>query len=312
MSKTLIPAGKVFAVGESLLDLISKGNFLLKIVPGGSMLNTCVSLGRLGVDTHLISEFGGDKAGEIIEKFLHANGVQTEYCIKYSNNKTALALAFLDEYKNATYSFYTDFPKELAAFQLPDFSSTDFLLYGSSYAVKPERQDLVGTIVKQANESGAFIFYDPNFRKNHAHANPDYQSVIAQNMKSATLIKGSEEDFMYLFGISDPVDVYNQIRQTCGCLVVTSGSASVNLFTPQIKKKYAVPEIIPVSTIGAGDNFSAGLIYGLLCNGINRKNISNVTVKMWDEMIGRAINFASSVCLSSGNYISKAFVRLNK
>ena len=312
MLKKQIFSGKFYAVGESLLDLIAESDSRIKIVPGGSMLNTCVSLGRLGVDTYLISEVGDDKAGEILIKFLNGNGVQTDFYIKNANRKTAIALAFLDENKNATYSFYTDSPLKMELNRLPDFNSSDFLLFGSSYAVKPERVDFVRVMIKKALDSGSFIVYDPNYRKSHASDKESRVAIITQHLVSSTLVKGSDEDFYNLFGMSDPLEVYNHIVKWCKYLVVTSGSTAVHLYTPDFQKEYIVPQIVPVSTIGAGDTFSAGLIYGLLQNGINRQNIGNTQVEVWDKTIGRAIRFASEVCLSPENYLSSDFARANE
>ena len=101
----------VYALGETVLDIVSDGSLIMNAIPGGSVLNASVSLGRMGVIVSLISESGIDKAGEIIELFLKRNGVLTDCCIKHPHHKTPLALAFLDDEKKASYSFYYDIPE---------------------------------------------------------------------------------------------------------------------------------------------------------------------------------------------------------
>ena len=127
----------VFALGETVLDLVSDGGFSMRAVPGGSVLNASVSLGRMGVDVQLISEFGADMAGKLIDNFLNSNGVLTNFCARYPNHKTSLALAFLDSSKKASYSFYHDSPENLDLVNIPVFGNSDILLFGSFYAVKP-------------------------------------------------------------------------------------------------------------------------------------------------------------------------------
>ena len=65
--------------------------------------------------------------------------------------------------------------------------------------------------------------------------------------------------------------------------------------------------ITPVSTIGAGDNFSAGLIYGLLHEGITLEDLDNLNESSWDRIIGYGCAFAKEVCLSYDNSISREF-----
>ena len=104
---------RVFCLGETVLDLVSEDSVNLRAVPGGSVLNASVSLGRMNIPVHLLSEFGNDKAGDVIVQFLADNHVDTLFCIRHRNHKTSLALAFLDHQKNASYTFYHDTPEDL-------------------------------------------------------------------------------------------------------------------------------------------------------------------------------------------------------
>jgi fructokinase len=63
-----------------------------------------------------------------------------------------------------------------------------------------------------------------------------------------------------------------------------------------------------VSTIGAGDNFNAGFIFGMLKNNITRRDIENgLTEEQWDHIIACAQDFSAAACQSIYNYISKEF-----
>ena len=63
-----------------------------------------------------------------------------------------------------------------------------------------------------------------------------------------------------------------------------------------------------VSTIGAGDNFNAGFIYGLLRQGITREKMEQgLDEKQWDGLMRDALLFAGECCKSPYNYVSKAF-----
>ena len=72
--------------------------------------------------------------------------------------------------------------------------------------------------------------------------------------------------------------------------------------------EYPVDTTDTVSTIGAGDNFNAGFIYGLLRQGITRDHLDRgLTQQQWDGLIADALAFAAESCKSIYNYISVDF-----
>jgi fructokinase len=307
---------EVFAIGETVLDLVSQPaqsnrtvaeGFAFLAVPGGSVLNASVSLGRMGIEVYLVSEFGADIAGNIIDEFLRNNAVDTSFTIRHHENNTSLALAFLDFARNATYSFYHDTPEKLEEINIPAFRKDDVLLFGSFYAVKPNRRDYLHNILLAAAEAGALIYYDLNIRKSHTGNMDLLMPSFLNNIAIANIVKGSDEDFYSLFGLSDPVAIYEKVSPYCKILIITNGSNPVQVFTPGHMKTYKVPEIIPVSTIGAGDNFNAGFIYGLATSEINSKNIAEMSESDLDRLSGCGLAFATEACLSAENYIKGNF-----
>ena len=53
--------GRVIGIGETVLDVLFKNGQPVKAVPGGSVYNSMISLGRMGADVSFISEVGDDK-----------------------------------------------------------------------------------------------------------------------------------------------------------------------------------------------------------------------------------------------------------
>jgi len=63
-----------------------------------------------------------------------------------------------------------------------------------------------------------------------------------------------------------------------------------------------------VSTIGAGDNFNAGFIFGMIVNKITREDVEQgLTEKQWDSIISYAMKFSANVCTSINNSVDEAF-----
>jgi len=297
----------VYSLGETVLDLVSEDGVNLRAVPGGSVLNASVSLGRMNIPVHLLSEFGNDKAGDVIVQFLANNHVDTRFCIRHKENKTSLALAFLDSQKNATYSFYHDTPEKVTLADVPAFSNGDVILFGSFYAVKGNRRNVVLQVLQKAAEADSVIYYDLNIRKAHAAQQEEMMDSFMNNIAVATIVKGSDEDFLNLFGLTDPDAVYEKLRRFCRILIITNGSKPALVYMPGMRRSYKVPEIIPVSTIGAGDNFNAGFIYGLVTSGIDSRNISGIKSGEIDRMVACGLAFAADTCLSADNYITRKF-----
>ena len=67
-----------------------------------------------------------------------------------------------------------------------------------------------------------------------------------------------------------------------------------------------------MSTIGAGDNFNAGIVYGLIREGILREDLDHITPQTWSRLIGYGIEFGTEACLSTSNYVSKDFAERYK
>ena len=127
---------------------------------------------------------------------------------------------------------------------------------------------------------------------------------MIDNLKKATIVKGSDEDFLNLFGLSNAADIYNKINKYCPTLIITRGSKEVSLITPTLRKDYAVGKTKVVSTVGAGDNFNAGIVCGLIANGTDAAGIGALPEQAWDRLIATATQFAQEVCGTTRNYIS--------
>jgi fructokinase len=176
---------RVFAIGEALLDIIFENDQPVQAVAGGSMVNVAVSLGRAGVDTQLISEFGNDPVGKIIHSFLVKNNVQCSFSHRYTANNTSVAMAFLDGKKNASYTFYHDIPAKIPEMPIPGFTAKDIVLCGSYYSIKKERNSHVWRLLHAAREAGALTLFDPNIRKGHHENKEEFMKPLINNIRMA-------------------------------------------------------------------------------------------------------------------------------
>jgi len=295
---------RIITLGETVLDIIFRNGEPKAARPGGAMLNTSITLGRLGLPVTFISEYGKDEIGNLVDAFLRNNGVDTSSVFRFSEGKTAIALAFLDEQMNASYSFYKEYPAERLQTILPDIRKDDLFAFGSFFAITREIHKPLSRMIRQAKDRKTIIYYDPNFRKAHLNELDLLQPILIENFRNAMIVRGSHEDFRYIFGAASAEEAFDAIGKDNLILIYTQSADGVTLITPSLKKHFSVPAIKPISTIGAGDTFNAGILYGLVKNQVGYDAVMKVQEDVWSLVIETAIVFAGEVCLSYDNYIS--------
>ncbi|MDL2323178.1 carbohydrate kinase [Bacteroidales bacterium OttesenSCG-928-A17] len=295
---------KVIGIGESILDIIFKDDQPVKAIPGGSVFNTMISLGRCRIPAYFISELGNDKVGRIIRKFMDENHLNSEYIDFFQDGNSPVALAFLDREQNAQYQFYKNFPKERLQVSFPEIKEGDILILGSYFAVNSVLRKKVVELLQYASARGAIIYYDINFRKAHAGEKDDLMNHFQENFKFASLVRCSEEDLSVLFPDKNADEIYEKIiSPLCPNFIVTQGEKEICLFTESLRKTYSVKPTEVVSTIGAGDSFNAGIIFGMMQEKLLSKDLSDIKEEQWNLWIDYGRQFAEAVCKSIENYI---------
>ncbi len=298
---------KIYAVGETVLDILFNNNLPFTARAGGACLNSAVTLGRLNMPVYFIGEYGLDEVGNFIDNFLRENNVSTEFVYRYYDGKSALALAFLNENKDASYDFYKIYPQKRLNISFPEIQRDDIVLFGSMYAITPEVRPKLLELVSQANRNKAIVIYDPNFRKIHLHDLPKLKPTILDNIKHADIVRGSNEDFSFILGVKDADEAYENVNNLAPNLLYTASRKGVFLRTPALAAEFPVKTIEPISTIGAGDSFNAGIAYSIYKENISYKDLQHLDESSWKKIVSTAIDFATHVCLNYDNYISKDF-----
>jgi len=305
---------RVFGVGETVYDIVLRDGKPQAAVPGGSVFNSIVSLGRTAgikmpeVPLYMITQSGDDPVADVEINFLKDNNVRTEYVDRVSGIQSVLSLAMLDSANNATYEFFKD--PATPPFKAPsiDFKPGDYMMFGSFFAIGQKTAKECTGLVKRAHESGAIVYYDVNFRKSHLKELNSTRQTIIDNMAMSDVVRASSEDIEAVFGSSDPAYVYEKyISPLCGTYICTRGADSILVFSPDARTEFDVEQIPTVSTIGAGDSFNAGFVYALLNCGFDKQKIAELSAEDWTRLIPVANSFSLNVVASIENYVDKDF-----
>lgn len=294
----------IYSLGESLVDIIIDDKGLTHLNPGGSMLNTSVSLARAGTEVALISETGDDPIAKTILTLLQNNKVGTSYIKKYFRQNTTIALAFLDERKIPVFSVYSSYPRKRKLIAPASFSCKDFLLFGSLYSINQAIRNEVTEIIANAKRGEAIISYDPNIRQ-HDCSPQEFKKSVYENIAFSDIVKASDEDLLQLFGEHTDDGYYEQVRKInpSAIFILTKGEKGAVGYFQTTKVPVGAQRTNIVSTVGAGDAFHAGCIQYLFQNKIEKKQLDGLSEEVLSGMLQRGNYFSSLVCSSPDNYL---------
>lgn len=297
--------GRIFALGETVLDMIFQDEQPVAAVHGGSSFNSIISLGRTGTPCAFIGYAGDDHVGRRTQTFLRDNGVDNTYFQLRPGEKSALSLAFLDANGDANYSFYKNPPTHDPSAPLPQMQQGDILLFGSYYAICQGTRPQVSDMLLRAHEAQSIVYYDVNFRRPHLAEKPQLMPAIESNFSLSTIVRGSADDFEILFSSRDAEYIYtHHVSPFCPLFICTSGEGEVAVCTPTGIHRFPSPTITDVvSTVGAGDNFNAGLCYALLHKALRPADLLDLTASQWADLLHYAFLFAGEACRTTENYI---------
>lgn len=299
---------KVIGIGETIMDIVFHGDHPTAAIPGGSSFNCIISLGRAGIPALFLGETGQDEVGQRIINFLKKNHVDSTSVCMREDLKTAVSLAFLDDKNDAHYSFYKEVLRSEPSYKLPEVTANDILQFGSFYVLNPHIRPFIKTLLSEAKQQGCILYYDINFRRSHLHELPGLLPTIHENYRLSDIVRGSSDDFEIMYGERNPERIYQKhIAPYCPVFICTQGSEGVTVCTPEKTFHYKIAPLQTVSNIGAGDNFNAGFLYGIVRHAISREILPTMTETQWTTLVGYGQCFAANVCMSIHNSIDTAF-----
>lgn len=257
------PAGWTVA-GEALVDLAADPDGRLAPHAGGSPFNVAVGTGRLEVPTRYLGTLSRDGFGRLLHDRLSAAGVNLDLA-RTVDGPTTLAIVHLDDAGRASYGFYLEAtsaaalrPDELPP--LPDGHG----LHLSFGAIGPGHAPTGGALraLVRRERGRRLVSFDPNVRPAAVGDDVDgYRAALDAVAADCDLVKASDEDLDALGG----VDAVSQRWAGSGpaVVVVTRGPDGASAIVGGRRLDVPGRELTLVDTVGAGDAFTAGLLWSL-------------------------------------------------
>lgn len=289
----------ILCCGEALIDMIPRpteggaDGFVPHV--GGSVFNTAIALGRLGMPVGMVTGLSSDMFGRQLADALHASNVDTAHVI-LSDRPTTLAFVKLVD-GHASYAFFDE--NTAGRMLLPEDmpclgAGVDALYFGGiSLAVEP-CADAYAALLERAGADRP-VMLDPNIRPGFISDEGRYRTRLQGMLAHTDIVKVSDEDLDWICpGASSLHGKIAQLREAGPAIVVlTRGSAGATaILADGTEVAVGVEKAEVVDTVGAGDTFNAGLVASLWEQGLLTKS---GLARLAADQMHRALTLAARV-----------------
>lgn len=231
---------------------------------GGDAINEATILSHLGAEVKLISKIGRDLGGEFILQHCLRHGIDTSSFVTDPSMDTGINIVLIE--KNGERSFITSQSGGLRQLKPEDidlsvFPESSLLCFASIFVFPYFQNDDLVRIFSEAKKNGMTLCADMTKCKNGETTEDirdalSYLDFIFPNLQEAQMVTRREDpdeaaDAFLDCGVKHVIIKLGKQ----GCLIK---SQKERILVP------AVPDAICIDTTGAGDNFAAGFLYGLI------------------------------------------------
>ena len=263
---------KVLCIADSCADILIPYGELkegrdasVSFSCGGSGANSVYALAKLNVPVAFCGKAGKDLYGKEMKRQLEKAGADTEYFILDEDMVSTQILVVIDENRDR---FPLLMPREEPSYlqigredlDAIDLSKTDCILSNGMMLFDEPAAPAICDFLKKAHEDGIRIVIDINYRVETLHKDQRYLNAV---LEIADHILGSkEDDFLPLTKEADIEKAVCHFHREQTLVVRTKEGSTIY----HEGKQYYTDrfEVEVEDTLGAGDAFNAGYIYGLV------------------------------------------------
>lgn len=267
-------------------------------------MNTAKALAQLGLPTQFLGRISKDNFGQNLLTELASYDVGVKHVVA-APEPTSLAAVEVDSGGAASYSFYlnetSNFNWQLN--ELPtDVSMYQAIHIGTLALVMPPGDAVLFDWLKNL-QNAPIVMIDLNVRPSVISDKTHYSEKLAPWIAQANILKVSEDDLDFLYPNQGWQEVAHQLLATfkLSLIAVTLGSGGAALVTPKIIVFENAPAVQVIDTVGAGDTFSAGLLFKLYEYGaLDHQTLEILSNEDLQASLHFAVNAAALSCTKTG------------
>lgn len=262
----------ILCCGEALTDFVprltAEGAPAFQPLVGGSVFNTAIALGRLGIPSAFLGGLSSDFFGDELRKAMLAAHVDISLA-PVSERYTIAAFVKLEN-NQARYSFIDEGSacRMLAPQDLPTLPDRITALHLGSFPLAIEPCGSAFEELCRREYQKRVIHFDPNIRANLIKDRVSHRQRVERIVAMSDLIKMSDEDLAWMApGASPEAFASDWLTRGARLVVVTRGKDGAVAFTKNFRAEVHGLDVKVADTIGAGDTFTAGLLTSLYRTG---------------------------------------------
>jgi fructokinase len=267
----------VVSVGEAMVDFLpdARGKRVREVRSwhpclGGAPANVTVGLARLGAKAALLGVTGADEFGHFLKGALIDEGVDVSCLRQTDEGKTGLGFVSLTLTGERSFSFYRERAAETflderdATHAARLLRGSKALHVGTNSLMRPKARAAVRTLVGNAWRAGKITSTDPNLRLHLWKDHSVLHTLVDELISRCAVVKLSEEEIHFVTGRKAPQKALDWLEGKGVCVaVVTLGAKGALVRFRGQTRAVPAPKVKVIDTTGAGDGFTAGLLYGL-------------------------------------------------
>ncbi|MBC7180265.1 MAG: adenosine kinase [Roseovarius sp.] len=231
-------------------------------MPGGSVANTIAGLGALGLSTGFIGRVSDDDLGRYYAAAMAEVG--TDFVNPPRSDgalPTSRSMIFVSPDGERSMNTYLGISTELDEGDVPEaVAGQAELLFLEGYLFdKPKGKAAFQAAARAARAGGGkagITLSDPFCVNRHRD---DFRGLL----RELDYVIGNEHEWCALYETEDLGAAMEQAASESGLIVCTRSGHDVVLVQGDETVTVPVHRVTPVDTTGAGDQFAAGLLYGL-------------------------------------------------
>lgn len=252
----------VVGLGEVLWDCFPDARR-----PGGAPANVAFHARQLGLRGVVCSRVGRDQAGDELLGYLHDHGLGSDHIQRDDNHPTGTVTVHTDRADSPSYTIH-----ENVAWDFLEFTDRLRSLFESAGAVcfgtLAQRNEVTRKSIARCLDAArnSLRVFDVNLRPPHYA-----KEWIEVSLKRADVVKLNDDEVKTLCPLlaiegDSPRGFARAVIERYGIstVVVTRGADGCLIETSDEVVEVMGKPVKVADTVGAGDSFSAGLIYGLL------------------------------------------------
>jgi fructokinase len=284
----------VLSIGDAIIDAVELAPGKVQYFPGGAALNLAVGIARLGLISQLVTRFGADRYGFLIERYLRDEGVRI-----FNPANVDFTGVALSRRKNGepTYEFTPVMFRRRIAFTSEVLAAigTASAVAVNSFPFDDARQ--TDALVAALRQATGLVVIDPNPRPGLINDIAAYRRGAEKAMAHSALVKISDEDAALLYTGDRKAVVAPLFGLGVATILHTHGAEGASLHTKSGTSVSAgvAPRTKPIiDTMGAGDAALATVIAYILQQGMPQSPGS------WRDCLEQAMWVAGATCAHAG------------